>query len=119
MKVHACVYLHYKTVASISTCAIFVMLNWTSLKLLLGIVFMSVFPMLSGHVSWEPVRDEAVDRDRACDLGGMFCAVVAAACFFLRSVSIQLVLCREVNVVRASELRRIFLPDVISSPKPS
>ena len=48
-------------------------------------------------------------------LGG----VGAWLCFFLRSVSIQLELWREAKDASASEDRRMFLPDVISSPKPS
>lgn len=39
--------------------------------------------------------------------------------FFRRRVSIQLELCREAKVARASEDRRMFFPEVMSSPKPS
>lgn len=39
--------------------------------------------------------------------------------FFFRRVSIQLLLGRPLKLDRAKELRRMFLPEVMSSPKPS
>lgn len=54
--------MHYKTVTSVSTCAIFVMLNWTSLRLLLGTGSTFVCPVLFGHVSWGPIRGDDVER---------------------------------------------------------
>lgn len=39
--------------------------------------------------------------------------------FFRRRLSIQLELERVLKLERARELRRMFLPDIMSSPKPS
>lgn len=45
--------------------------------------------------------------------------VWVCVCFFLRSVSIQLELCLEAKLARARDESLMFLPEVISSPKPS
>lgn len=45
--------------------------------------------------------------------------LLALSLFFLRRLSIQLELERAVKLERARELRRMFLPDMMSSPKPS
>lgn len=44
---------------------------------------------------------------------------LALSLFFLRRLSIQLELERVVKLESARELRRMFLPDMMSSPKPS
>lgn len=46
-------------------------------------------------------------------------AVLPSPPFFLRRVSIQLALGRAAKPESARELRRMFLPDMMSSPKPS
>lgn len=45
--------------------------------------------------------------------------LLALSLFFLRRLSIQLELERVVKLDRARELSRMFLPDMMSSPKPS
>lgn len=45
--------------------------------------------------------------------------LLALSLFFLRRLSIQLELERAVKPDRARELSRMFLPDMMSSPKPS
>lgn len=45
--------------------------------------------------------------------------LLALSLFFLRRLSIQLELERVLKLERARELSRMFLPDIMSSPKPS
>ena len=45
--------------------------------------------------------------------------LLALSLFFLRRLSIQLELERVVKLESARELSRMFLPDMMSSPKPS
>lgn len=80
-------------------------------------------PASPATVSWRPFTVEKGEAWEEAVLsspvGGVFCTPGLFACFFLRRVSIQLLLWREAKEARASELSRIFFPEVISSPKPS
>lgn len=83
----------------------------------------------SRGVSWELPRTEqefeSGGTDPETQLGAGLHSPDALAgvwpwvCFFLRSVSIQLELCLEAKEVRAKDESLMFLPEVISSPKPS
>lgn len=73
-------------------------------------------------VSWDPpIMDEELDN------GGTVAEMELGAglhspegvCFLRRNVSIQLELCFDPKEPKTREERRMFFPDVMSSPKPS
>lgn len=95
-----------------------------------GVFWAGAVPASSSRgVSWEPPRTEqefeSGGTDPETQLGAGLHSPDALAgvwpwvCFFLRSVSIQLELCLEAKEVRAKDESLMFLPEVISSPKPS
>lgn len=71
-----------------------------------------------------PIMDEEFDNggtDPETQLGAGLHSpeVLGGVCFFRRSVSIQLELCLDANEAKARDERRMFFPEVMSSPKPS
>ena len=74
-------------------------------------------------MSWDPpTSEEELERGGAeawLAWRGAGLPWLGGVCFFFRSVSIQLLLCREAKLASPRDDSLMFLPEVMSSPKPS
>lgn len=76
-------------------------------------------------VSWDvPMIEEELDNggtvaETLLGAGLHSPEVLGGVCFFRRRVSIQLELCLDPKEPRTREERRMFFPEVMSSPNPS
>lgn len=68
---------------------------------------------------WSPARGTQSSLHPLRGLSAAPLGLLALSLFFLRRLSIQLELERVVKLDSARELSRMFLPDIMSSPKPS